>query len=786
MKHCSTCILLSILLLSAASVSGQEVLLAENFNDCEFPGDWTVTLNGNTDAVWFVGTTENENADGSSIDGSCMLIFDDDATGENTPAWDVELLSPTFDATGWATVQLSMDVHFRNYNGSAQLEIIVFDGTDFQRVSVYQGGAAQTGEQFSAFTTLTADLSFFANETMRIGIRYNDGNDWAWWAGIDNIQVVGSGTATPILLESFNDCGLPEGWVSEVVGGNAAWEFGLIEDNDETQGVTSMNGSCFAFFDDDGLGQEADPSRALLLTPVLDGLAYANYYLQMDVILRRFTDLENLSIGVFNVATGEIAWVVSYLNDIAGPLFNQYQTEVIDLSAYRQAQMRVVLSYDDGNDWGWWVGIDNLKILGEGVANDICTNAVAINLDASCLPANNRNTLYTGNDVACSTENEGALWYRYTATTTQLVQLQTNARYNDAISVFSGSDCTQLQEVDCTNYDEFGFTGEDLFWQTEANTTYFIRVAGHKGSFGVTRGEHCIQLLSASTLPERPTNDWCVDAQALNIGATCVVGNNRHADFDGPQSSRTDKSKADIWYTFETTTTTPLEIITNADFADVITVFTGNCENLEEVATQELGQRLLQEEISAGQTYFIQVSGYFATLEGSLCIEIQPKDITPPDNDICTAAIELEVGATCEASNNTGAIFSGPLASCAVYQNASIWYWLEAPASGKAVVETNADFIHAVSAYAGTCTNLEEIHCVKNPNRCGQTFELGGLNPGEVYWIRVSSMRDLTGFWQTGALCVRLIDGDAYESMPPLSILGYTECFGNGAAKLVV
>jgi hypothetical protein len=170
--------LLFACLLAGFPLTAQNVLFSEDFNDCELPANWDVSLDGNPDATWYIGSPTNPNTDGSTIDGSCMLIFDDDATGNQTPPWTLQLKTPSFDGTGFSELMLSLDVHFRPWEESS-LEVLVWDGSTYQSVVVYQGAEDQTGEQFSEFAHFTTDLSFYANDDMHLLIRYDDGGIWA-------------------------------------------------------------------------------------------------------------------------------------------------------------------------------------------------------------------------------------------------------------------------------------------------------------------------------------------------------------------------------------------------------------------------------------------------------------------------------------------------------------------------------------------------------------------------------------------------------------------------------
>lgn len=767
--------------LSASWISGQELLFSETFDDCALGSNWTVDQAGNPDARWYVGFPDNSSSDGSTIDGSCLLLFDDDATGENTPPWSVTLTSPSFDATGWGEVLLTADIHFRNYNGSAALSISVFDGAQWQPLANFQGGTGHTGQQFSEFVTLSADLSFYANPSMAIAITYDDGGEWAWWAGVDNIRVEASGEGTLVLTETFNDCELPDGWLTETQSGPASWSFGFV-DNENAGAANSLNGSCFAFFDDDGVGQEADYSKAQLMTPVIDGTAYAQLNLELDVVLRRYTDLEHLAIGVRNEESGEIRWAASYFEDLGGPLFDSPVTLALDLSDYRAPSMRVVFLYDDGNNWGWWVGIDNVKLIGSGQLNDLCANAIDLQPGQPCLAGLTAGSLFTGPPTACTQASISALWYRFAAQSSQWMKLETQADYNDAIAVFQG-DCGQLMPVDCTDFDEFGFTGETLYFQAEAGQVYYIRVSAQRGRFGAVQGAHCLAL-TAAVPPAPPANDLCAQALPLSVGQPCQASHNRHATFEGPMPSRNDKSKSDIWFQFTPAADTPLDILTQADFAEVITLYRGSCGQLEEVACNELGQSLRFEAPVAGEVYFIQISSYFATLEGSCCLLLQEAAPEPAANSDCGAAAELVLGQPCTPLSNDGLPFSGPTSSCTIGQEASMWFLFTAPASGQVVFDLESDFVATLTVFAGQCGELAEVFCRTRPDRCAQQTRLTGLNPGELYYLRLGSNRDFTGQAAAGQACLSVFDGAEVPVEQALMVFADLNCFGNGRSVL--
>ncbi len=760
----------------------QSVLLSEDFDNCELPVGWTINTIGDGPPSWYFTNTHdliNSDSDGSTIDGSCMVIIDDDEAGENADPLTVQFISPPFDATLHSTVKLSVDVHFRYYEESA-FSIHAFDGTEFVQLVHYQGYDDETGEQFSEFVRFNVDLSFYANPNMQIMLEYDDGNTWAWWAGFDNVHVEGIGTADNLILEDFNDCELPAGWLTQVLTGDDDWQFGYV-DNENAQ-TNSMNESCFVYFDDDGLGNDAAFSTAALISPEFDGTQYANFQVDFDVILRRYEDLENLSVGVFDGT--DFTPINSYFTDLGGPQFDLYVTESIDLSAYRTPSMRVVFLYDDGDTWGWWVGIDNVKISGEGAINDLCENAFEIKLNEPCMAGDNLTALFVGDQPSCSFRNVGALWYHFKAAGSSIVKVESNANFNDVISIFEG-DCTNLGNELCSNWDEFGFVGESFHFDAVNEQDYYIRISGQEGDFGIPRGDLCIELRQVAGWPIIPQNDLCQNAIPLQIDGDCSIGNNNNATFTGPAPSLNSNSRADIWYTFEATSSGKIAIISEANFSDVIALYAESCGDLAEVAVNDYGQKLEVEGLNTGETYFVQISGFFATIEGDVCVSIQNIDDTPPSNDDCINALSLFIDDNCLEVNSFNASFDGPQPSCEVFSSANIWFQFEAPIGGEVQLNTGAEFVHVVSVYSGLCGDLEELYCFDNPLPCDGYVHIGGLTAGETYFIQIATAEDIFANSESGSLCIALLDGTAMPT-PPLSLDVVVNCIEDGVGQLSI
>jgi len=628
-------------------------IIEEDFNDCILPTGWTTNLIGYQGATWGIGIPDNPASGGSSIDGTCMVYFDDDITGNSTGAWTAQITSPAFDGVGATGTQLILeaDVHFRNWNGSDAFRILVSQNgtTNWIPVAVYQG-QNYWGNYYDQYVPALIDITPYAGANMRVRFEYEDGNVWNWWAAFDNFKVSRS-----LLNENFDGCALPAGWINYIDSGDTGWQIGM-----DTVWSYDMNGTCMAYFNDDAIGQDADPSTVVLLSPTFDATLFANIILDVDVHFRAYQN-SFLAIAVFY--NNELIPVRVFSGEnFEGYSYQDFGHVTIDISAYRSQDLRVAFAYGDGGSWAWWASFDNVKVSGWGEINDLCTRAEAVTVNGPCVEASNVNAIFDGPADACVDSTKAGIWFSFVAPAGGVVTINSDSDFNDVISVFSGN-CNSLTPVICHNRDEFGFTGENVrVTGLIAGQTYFVRVSGRVGTFGATNGTTCVSISSGGIVPPAPVNDNCSASILLNIDANCVSGNNRNAtlEVNEPVPSLNNRSRSSVWYRFVAPASGKVEIDSGADFADVITVYSGNCGSLTEVSGTDYGHSITLNGLTAGQTYRVQITGYFATIEGNVCMALK----TPPQapvNDICTDAINLSVGDDCTVANNNAATFYGPL-----------------------------------------------------------------------------------------------------------------------------
>ncbi|MBX2889940.1 MAG: T9SS type A sorting domain-containing protein [Saprospiraceae bacterium] len=776
-------ILLPILLFALTSLNAQVTLFSENFNNCTLPPGWQVNSVGNQNPKWSVGISQNNSSLGQSIDGSCFLFIDDRGLGSNTQGYTLSFTSPPFNASQHTTVELTMDVHYRDLDGTNDyLEVLVTDGTTEKLVSRFDR-FRKNGSNIADHFKLKADLALLTQSaTARLIIRYSDGNAVAWWAGVDNIMVVGSGTGVNVVRESFNDCAKPAGWATQMVTGNKDWRFGLIPTGSNAlQGgnSNSMNGTCFAFFDDDNNGGNAAPSIVRLMTPWIDGTPFSNFQLSYDWILRFYK--EKMRVFVQH-ASGEEFLIRETNGDVGGPYFPNFAHESYDISPYRAQQMRIVFEYDDGKDWGWWGGVDNVKVTGSGVSHDLCSKAVQLTTGAPCTLENNISATFDGPLVNCWNRSVASLWYKWQADFTGSAKITTRAAFNDVVDVFSGG-CASPQLIVCGNRDEHGFGGETTYFQAQSGTQYFIRVSGVESDFGAPRGELCVEITQGNA-PNPPTNDNCADAIPLTANHNCTIASNSDATMSSALPSLNRLARADLWYTFTAEAIAAdeiLEIQSNASFSDIITLYTGGCNSLQELSSNHHGRSLRLPPLTVGQNYWVQIAGNFSTIEGSLCPQLIKKDADAPSNDNCLTANPVSLGSQCTVGNNQSATPSGYLPTCIQSVQRDIWFSFTAPPSGSVHLNSGADFEHSLAIWKGTCNNLSQVFCASNPRRCDGFVTAIGLEAGETYYVQIASRTNAAG-----DVCLKIVNGANPPDFQPLSLEVDENCVGLGTAELQV
>lgn len=170
----------------------------------------------------------------------------------------------------------------------------------------------------------------------------------------------------------FNNSALPAGWTTTAITGSTAWSFGLDGSVDHA-GNNNLDGTAMAYFDDSQLGVGSLNNTASLTTPAFNNASNGATFLEFDYNFRQFgaTVPDEFYVEVFDGTN----WnkVFSKTTDDCGNYLvctGNFPHAVVNISAFANAACQVRFVYFDGNDWGWYVGLDNVVIYSP-LADDI-------------------------------------------------------------------------------------------------------------------------------------------------------------------------------------------------------------------------------------------------------------------------------------------------------------------------------------------------------------------------------------------------------------------------------
>lgn len=430
------------------------------------------------------------------------------------------------------------------------------------------------------------------------------------------------------------------------------------------------------------------------------------------------------------------------------------------------------------------------------VPNDLCNNAITVQLGTTCQAGNNEaaDTL-PDQTSSCVNENVQDIWYDYTAGFTGILKLTSNAGvddtlFNDVLSIYTGS-CASLTEIHCSNQDEYGFQGEQTYLQVSSGQHYFFSLSGQAKNFGRTAGDFCLLLEQVSTQPDSPTNDICEDATVLTVNADWVAGHNHAATTGTDFPDDLTRTRADVWYQFTPTVGTAVSIEVQADFSHSIALYSGTCGNLFLVEKDLQGFKLNANNLPTNQSYFVQISGLFSSLEGDFSIKIKDENIpNPTENNICNDAILVETSQACTPFDiGDSATFSGIQPTCAFYAEADIWFKYVAPNQDAMgfKINTGADFPHSVAVWEDAeitaCDSLEQVFCGKNVLACENYMEVKNIQAGATYYIQI--LTDATHFSGIqGSGCLEIIDILQNDNFLPLDLNVTAFCLSDALAEL--
>ncbi len=186
------------------------------------------------------------------------------------------------------------------------------------------------------------------------------------------------------LQEDFNAAALPTGWTNTAVTGSQSWSFG-INGSTANAGNNNLDGTAMAYFDDDNLGAGSTNNTVTLTSPAFDNSPDSITTLEFDYNFREFAGpLDRFYIEVYDGSIWNTVFSVTS-NDCGnwlGACVGNFPHANIDISAHKNSNCQVRFTYFDGNDWCWYVGLDNIVVSSQ-INNDLAISAIE-NPQTSC------------------------------------------------------------------------------------------------------------------------------------------------------------------------------------------------------------------------------------------------------------------------------------------------------------------------------------------------------------------------------------------------------------------
>lgn len=236
----------------------------------------------------------------------------------------------------------------------------------------------------------------------------------------------------------------------------------------------------------------------------------------------------------------------------------------------------------------------------------------------------------TGNTQLATTEGSsscgnsgGDVWFAYRPTVGgQVIRAETcGSGFNTMLSVHTGT-CGALSQVACNDNAQTGTCANSnqslAAWIGQANTTYYIRLAG----LGTARGNYNLTVTGGSGVipPTAPANDLCANRTTANLGSntfsTIAAATDGPAHASCQMGAGVNTISNDVWYNFNATTSGPINAMVTSDgFSPEIAVYDGNGCGVFEQRLVSCGDRCSGNygEVTfnalGGQSYTIRVGG---------------------------------------------------------------------------------------------------------------------------------------------------------------------------------
>jgi gliding motility-associated-like protein len=305
-------------------------------------------------------------------------------------------------------------------------------------------------------------------------------------------------------------------------------------------------------------------------------------------------------------------------------------------------------------------------------ANDNCTSAINLAVNASCINTTGTTFGATQSQLPCTGTANDDVWYTFTATNyTQTIEVAGSSNMDPVIQLFDGT-CGSFTSLSCTDNTFMGGTETTIATGLTPGVTYYFRVYDYYSTAGNT---FSVCVSGNSILPGSQPNDEPCNAIQLpavtaecnnltfsNIGATatsvpgtppaiCENYNNGTNTYGALSSGGFSGTSKDVWFSITVPASGNIYIspIPNQGAGwiqdGVMMLYTGSCSALTSYTCSDdynypAGYNDLQPFIRAtgltpGSTVYLRYWG-FGSAQGNFGFCVQS-----PTNDLCANALYI-------------------------------------------------------------------------------------------------------------------------------------------------
>ena len=241
--------------------------------------------------------------------------------------------------------------------------LTLMPGTYFMNMAFLSGttGAlhrATAGGSFPYTATGVASIDSvqFGSSTSQVRVYY--AYDWVVSEGCTGpvstaSAILGTVPSTAIPYSVDFNSGIPCNWDNSA---STAQTWNGVA----TYGTSSLDGTAFAFIDDDAAGSSSPAVDASLTSPIIYAVGYDTLTVEFDHYFLQYTGTK----GYVEVYDGS-SWVkIDSMTTTRGS-WTAPAHEMYDIAMYQNADLQVRLRYSDGTGtWGWYWAMDNFMVDG--------------------------------------------------------------------------------------------------------------------------------------------------------------------------------------------------------------------------------------------------------------------------------------------------------------------------------------------------------------------------------------------------------------------------------------